>query len=121
MTWDYRSVAMLLERISQESLRDISNFHNLGLQECRYDTRWGYPRKSQGHPRTSMTWDYRSVAMLLEGISQEVQGTFQDLSNLGLQGMPMLPEILEEVHAGTSKNYSHLGLQNVAMLADRTF
>ena len=40
-----------------------------------------------------MTWDYRSVAMLPEGVSQEVQGTFQDISNLGLQGMPMLPEI----------------------------
>ena len=69
-----------------------------------------------------MTWDYRSVAMLPEGVSQEVQGTFQDISNLGLQGMPMLPEgTFEEVHAGTSKNFSHLGLQNVAMLADRTF
>ena len=48
--------------------------------------------QSQGHPRISTMWDYRSVAMLPEGVSQEVQGTFQDISNLGLQGMPMLPE-----------------------------
>ena len=31
-------------------------------------------RKSQGHPRTSTAWDYRSAAMLLEGIPRKSQG-----------------------------------------------
>ena len=97
MTWDYRSVAMLPKGTCQD-------FHDLGLQECGYVTRGDiqglpWPGTSgvwlcylRGHARTSMTWDYRSVAMLPEGTSK-------DFHDLGLQecgyvtrgGMPGLP------------------------------
>ena len=43
---------------------------------CSYVT----SRTSHGHPRTSVTWDYRSVAVTIEGTSQEVPGTSQDMS-----------------------------------------
>ena len=47
MTWDYRSVAMLLEGISQEVPGTSQDFHDLGLQECSYVTRGDIP----GSPR----------------------------------------------------------------------
>ena len=47
MTWDYRSVAMLLEGISQEVPGTSKDFHDLGLQECSYVTRGDIP----GSPR----------------------------------------------------------------------
>ena len=101
MTWDYRSVVMSLEETSQD-------FHDLRLQKCSYVTRGdipgsprdipGVPRPGttgvqlcyqRGHPRSSMTWDYRNVAMLLEGMSQKVPGTSQDFHDLGTTGVQL--------------------------------
>ena len=55
---------MLPEGTSQE-------FHDLGLQECSYVTRGDVPESPRDIPGLPRPWDYRSVAMLLEGISQD--------------------------------------------------
>ena len=73
MTWDY----LLLEGTSQD-------FCDLGLQECSYVTRGDIPGSPRNIPGLLVTWDHRSVAMLLEGTSQEVPGTSQDFRDLGL-------------------------------------
>ena len=54
MTWDYRSVAMLLEGIFQ------------------------------GHPRTSVTWDYMSIAVTRGDISGSPRDIPGYLSMLGI-------------------------------------
>ena len=68
----------LLEGISQEVPGTSQDFHDLGLQECSYVTRGDIPGSLRDIlAGTSMTWDYRSVAVTkgdIPGSARDIPG-----------------------------------------------